>query len=326
MKEEKIDLTLLVPGLLRPELTESAPAPCLARMLSRADAEDCPAGLESLLFALFSIVIPDGQDLPVAPVTRLHDTGEADGGFWLRADPVYCQADRDRVVMITHEGLQLSQQEAQDLAGELNALFADDGWEFQASTPMRWYLRLPEAPAWRTTPLSAVMGRTVYPYLPQGPEVARLHRALTEIEMLLFASRVNQARRAQGLLPVTNLWLWGGGCQPARPETGWADVWSDDALALGLARLAGIPRCSAPADFRAWRAQVVAPGRHLVELPVAEDIAALEKHWFAPLALGLKSREISSLTLWAGGDRLYRLSSGKLRRWWRRARPLKEMA
>lgn len=326
MNNDKIDLALLVPGLLRPELAESVPAPHLERMLSRADVERCPASLESLLFALFSVAVPEGQDLPVAPVTRLHDSGVADTGFWLRADPVHCQADRDRVVMITHEGLGLSPEEARDLVAELNALFAADGWEFQAAAPMRWYLRLPQAPSWRTTPLPAVMGRTVYPYLPQGPDAARLHRALTEIEMLLFASRVNRERRALGLLPVTNLWLWGGGHLPARPDTGWVNIWSDDALAQGLARLAGIPHCPAHDDYTAWRAQALVPGRHLVTLPMAQDLATLEARWFAPLAQGLKAREIASLALWPGGEGLYRLTGGKLRRWWRRARPLKELA
>jgi len=324
MKTPKLDLTLLIPGFLRPELALSCPLHKLERMLSRADHHKLSGtALEQRLFELFNIPFTDGQQLPVAPITYALDSGEASNDYWLRADPVYCQADRDKVVMLSHE-LGLAQDEARQMVTDLNRLFKEDGWQFFAPTPDRWYLKMPEASQLQTTLLSQAMGRDIHRLLPQSPQATVLHRAMSEMEMLLHSNFANQQRLANRQLPVTNLWLWGGGRMPAKPEEcQWAQVWSDDALALGLAKLARVSRCSAPGSLQQWLGQVVTPGNHLVVLPQAGDGHALNEHWFAPLLPAIKSGRLNSVGLWLGSNTRYHITRRNLGRWWRRNRTMK---
>jgi len=85
------------------------------------------------------------------------------------------------------------------------------------SHPDRWYLRLDSLPDISTLPLSQVAGRNVHGLLPGGKDAARWHQLFNEIQMLLFAHPLNEARETRGALPINSLWFWGGGVmQPLR--------------------------------------------------------------------------------------------------------------
>ncbi len=85
--------------------------------------------------------------------------------------------------------------------------------------------------------------------LPQGPQAAGpLRRLLAELEMWLHGQALNDTRRAQGMPPVTALWLWGSAAAPdaglhaaggmsqrrARSAPSARDAWLD-----GLSRIQG---------------------------------------------------------------------------------------
>jgi len=321
---EKIDLTLFVPGLSHLASLQP-PMPVLQRLLSRADkGRAAKGGLERELFALFNQLVPANSELPVAAITYELDTGEPADGAILRADPIYCQAGRDQVILMA-ASLDLSMDEAQQMVADLNRLFAEDGWQFIAATPQRWYLRMPNAEKLKATSISQVMGRDIHKLLPSSEADSTLHRSLSEIEMLLHSNFANQQRLNNRQAPVTNLWLWGGGSLPTKPVSDYAQVWSSDALALGLAKQAGVPRCDIPTDGTTWLEQAVTAGKHLVTLTSVEDPIWFEEHWVVPIAEALTSGKLNSIQLQPGNGRYYQISRRSQRRWWRRSQSLSSL-
>ncbi len=331
-------LTLLVPAL-RPhadcgELPERLPA--LETLLSRADyRRSGQAGLEARLFALFDVPTEAGQDLPVASVTYTADTGRPPEGACLRADPVHLLPDRDQLVLLDAASLDLREAEVQRLIAELNAVYAEDGWCFEAPSVDRWYLHLPQRPHLKTWPLSAVNGQPIGQRLPGGEQGKVWHGIMNEIQMLLHTSSVNLQREAEGRLTVSSLWFWGGGELPAVPAPRWTQVWSSDPVASGLARLAGVAHGPVPEDASAWLLQVGEDSKHLLVLDSLDSalqqqggeawwaaLQTFEQQWVEPLLAALRGKQLDSLQLDDGAGTVYQLTRRGLRRWWRRRVPL----
>ena len=324
-------LTLFIPGLFA---GSNAPAPLL-RLLARADRT--PAGAEGVterLFALFGIASEAGQDLPVAAVTRVVDMGIIDREWWIRADPVHLAAGRDNLVM--QAGLGLTPDEAMQLAAELNKSLSQDGWLLKAPRPERWYLKPPAAADITTTPLTAANGRNVHPLLPRGADYKAWHTRLNELQILLHTSPVNVVREASGALPANSVWFWGGGRLPQVGVVRWAQLWSDEPLAQGLARLAGVSGRPVPENGAALLA-LVGGGEQLLELELPTSVqsqddadawqaamSALVENWLTPLLDAVHAGDLSSLTLVSdsGPQFLYR----RTHRWrfWRQTRSLVE--
>ena len=187
--------------------------PALEALLGRGSRQPCAAeGVEAALCEALGITRQ--QDWPLAPATLRADGGVAGDAYWLRADPVHLRVMRDRIVLADSESLELSRQEADALATSIGDHF---GAELSPLSlhPQRWYLRFPTAPRLVTTPLSVAVGRDIEPLLPHGRDAMRFRTLSNELQMLLHAHPVNQAREARGELAVNSLWLWGGGRLPA---------------------------------------------------------------------------------------------------------------
>src|SRR6185503_13696827 len=222
--------TLLIPHLFWPRATADAVTsglalPSLGRFLARARAERfSPVTLEAWLCQAFEV--ERQQDWPVAPLTAALDNAEpdndyehakTDAAYWLRADPVHIRVDRDRALLVDNALFDLTNEEAQAFAAALNHHFTGDGIVFRAAAPKRWYVKLARAPRLSTHELSAVAGKDVQPFLPAGADALEWHRVFNEVQMLLHAHAVNDAREARGDPPVNSVWLWGGGSRPAVP-------------------------------------------------------------------------------------------------------------
>jgi hypothetical protein len=338
-------LTLLVTGLLRPpvpvdpgELLGPRSLQGLERLLSRADPAPSVAGdgpWEGLVLALFGLMPSAAEDPPVAPVTRYLDTGERDAAWYLRADPVHLRADINKVLLFDADAFQLSPEEALALAAEVRPTLASLDGELIVGDPRRWYLRLSHPVAVRTRCLSEAVGRDLQPLLPEGERRSEWRRLLNELQMVLHASPVNQAREARGDPAINSLWLWGGGRLPAIPERRWDRVCSDDALALGMARLTGSQVVGKPAAVSEWLREGSPPGEDLVVLDALERparyadmdawmeaLVRTEQVWFLPLLRALRGRELASLTLVCDGGVALRATPGSVRRWWRPTRRL----
>ena len=330
-------VTLYVPGLFA---GPAAPVNLL-RLLARADP--LPGGAEGdtqRLFALFGIVPEPGHDLPIAAVTRVADMGVIDREWWIRADPVYLEPGHDSLVM--HAGLGLTPEEAGQLAAELNESLAQDGWLLKTPHPERWYLKPPAAAAITTTPLAAANGRNVHPLLPQGSDRKAWHMRLNEIQILLHTSPVNVAREARGLLPANSVWFWGGGRLPQVGAVRWVQMWSDEPLAQGLARLAGLPSGPLLANGTELLA-LSGGGEQLLVLGLPAPIpstglrtglsqadaeawqTALERlahGWLTPLMAAVHAGTLTELTLLSDTGTSFHYRRRHRWRFWRRPRPL----
>ena len=317
---------LIVPGLLSAQ--SAARHPALEMLLARGRRESSEsATLEQWLRDAFD---QPGDSL-AAGALSLASQGDDPGQAWCaRADPVHLRVLRDRVVVMPGEAMEILPEETDGLVAALNRHFADTV-QFHALDSRRWTARLKTEKRFLENPALDAAGRDV--------ASARGNEALlTEIQMLLHAHPVNEAREARGEPAVNSLWLWGAGRMPRAAQGPWRSVAAGDPVALGLARLAGMRRFDLPASAQAWLEQLPGEGRHLALLdtlraPPAleqqaeyeEGVEALERLWFAPLLAALRAGRIGMVTLRvpdAAPGAGFETVRGDLRRFWRRTRAL----
>ncbi len=339
-------LTLLIPGLtgagwpVRPDiLLEGLDLGTLQRLLARSDRIAAgAAGLEAALRRAFGIgpgpsEDPDA-DFPVAALTLFSDSGQRPEGYWLRADPVHIAAGRDRLIMTGSASLDIRSDEAEALCAAINGHMAQAGLHLIAPAPERWYFRWPEPPEVCFAPLPAVIGDDLFHHMPGG-EAGRHWRArLNEIQMLLHAHPVNLRRREQGRIEISGIWIWGGGELPPGRDCAYAAIWSNDALARGLALNAGLEPANLPANAVDWVEQAGA-GAHFMLIDSLQEplrlgalerwrecLLAVQRDWLVPLADALRLGRLRKLVMSAASGSEYHVSKTGMRRWWRRGRPV----
>jgi hypothetical protein len=332
---EKRSLCLVLPGLVAVAAVESeanGPPAALERLLGRADpiGETRADGTEACLFALFGAEVDHTRDLPVAAVTRVHDMGVVDNSWWMRADPVHLLPHLDGLLLPERGHLQLSQEEADSLVGEIMTVFAEDGWVLKAPSPERWYLKPRTIPDIRTSPIGSVVGSDIRGYLPAGPDASQWHTVMNEVQILLHTAQVNVERESRGLPTVNSLWFWGGGHLPTFHQPDWTCLWSNEVVGTSLARLTELAVVPRPASASQWLAQAPA-GKHLLVLDQGIEallsgrverwrdfLDTLEPDWIAPLESALRTNELSELLIYTDHCQGFRLTWRHLRRWWRR--------
>ena len=333
-------LHLVISGLLGPwpaDLTLPRPVvPALEWLLARAEIAEVPSSIEALLFQQFGLLVADEDDLPIAAVTALADGCEPGDGWWLRADPVHLRPDVQGVLLVDARALAIEPVEAAALAAAFDQTFAEDGLQLRVPCPERWYLRLLEYPGLRTYSLHDAIGRDINPLLPQGPNKRRWHTLLTEAQMLFHAHPVNRARDERRQPMINGLWLWGGGSLPEGAQAPAAQLYADDPLTRGLARLANVPVRSVPENADEWQEHAHHADSLIVldstrydradsdPLAWVDHLAELERNWFAPCQRRLKSGQISALHLYGGQGRRYSLTGAARWRFWRRSRPVSQ--
>ncbi len=328
-------LTLVLPGLVAVAAAEpepEAPPATLERLLGRADpvGEAGAEGMEPCLFHLFGAETGAPGDLPVAAVTRVHDMGVIDNGWWIRADPVHLVPHREGLLLADRGCLQLTQEEADRLVEEILAVFGEDGWVLKAPLPERWYLKPRQIPDVETTPPSLVIGADIQPCLPRGPDGKRWHTIMNEVQIVLHTAQVNVDREARGLPAVNSLWFWGGGKLPTFHNAEWTCLWSDEVVSTALARLTELTVVPRPVTASQWLAQAPS-GNHLLVLDQGLEalldgrlerwrdfLDILEPEWIAPLDTALRTGELDELVIYTDRCQGFRLTGRHLRRWWRR--------
>jgi hypothetical protein len=228
---------LFLPRDFAVEVCAGLRLPALEKILARGHAETHQAvSLEDALCGLFAV--PDLAG--IAPISAAFDGLEP--GCWLRADPVHVRLQREQVVLLPNVAISL--EEAQCFCASLNEHFAAEGLAFFAPDPIRWYVRLDTLPDMTTVPLSQAAGRNIHGNLPTGADARRWHQLFNEIQMLLFAHPLNEAREARGEVPVNSVWFWGGGSE-VDVSPNYNSASSDEVLVQMLTSSASIP-------FSAW--------------------------------------------------------------------------
>jgi hypothetical protein len=325
-------LTGVLPGLIPPSLR----LPGLGRLLAltvRAQTQD--EGAEAWLCRRFGVA--PKPDWPVAAFSALADgLPVAEGDAWLRIDPAHLQLLRDRLVVTDSHPMHLSEPEAAALLEILNRHFADDGLEFLAPVPQRWYLRLTDIPSFTTTALHAAVGLDVDRHLPQGEAALLWHQRINEAQMLLHDHPVNLAREERGEPVINSVWPWGAGRLSPVPSDVFDTVTADDPLARGLATYAEIPLQPIPSSFAEWLD--AASGNALIVLDALDAPTLRQSHtswltrlqqidsdWFQPLHDSLRAGGVKRISLhMADFGRVRSFNLNRARRWqfWLRPQPL----
>ena len=342
MPDAVSSLALVVPGLCGPAidaplaeyLTNATPA--LDRLLARAQPSVAPATLDGTLAAFFGTLAESGDALPVAALTWLADTGESRGDYLLRVDPVHVRADQSCLRLFDASTFTLDPDEARALVESFNDFYSERGWQLQAPCPQRWYLALAQGPDMTTVDPADIGGEDIDDYLPAGPDSSTWHALMNEVQMLFHDHPVNAARAQRGEPPVNSIWPWGGGVLPARAGASVAQVITDQALLIGMAQLAGVPRRDLP-GMDGELPELLAPGTSLILIDTLEQAACygdaeawsrgigrLEQAWFAPLLKLVEGRALKSLELYPVNGRRYVLDRRRLHSFWKRTYPFTE--
>ena len=340
-------VNLIIPDLFLPQPPGGAldiytqlALPHLETLLARATGEaKLGSDLESYLLAHFDVSVTSSG---IAALTLLADGGQAENYYWLRADPVHLQAQRDNLVLVCGELMAITQNEANALVHALNQHYADDDMKFFCLHPERWYVSTSRSPDLITHLLPQVAGQAINDKLPSGPDGKLWRQRMNEMQMLLHTHPVNQARENAGLPPLNSVWFWGGGTLPSVQPRPARHSWADEALARGLAHAAGSTTHPLPQNADAWLNAAAPSAEHLIVWDAPRRaaqygdyaawhacLAAFETQWAQPLMRALRNGRVDKLTLHAVGTQsvqTFSVNRAATWRFWRRRKPLKQYA
>lgn len=217
----------------------------------------------------------------------------------------------------------LSEQEARQLIASINQHFADV-FHIRYHDAQQWLLQM-DLQLSTHTPAESML-QDVNRMQPTGEDALRWRSLLNEIQMLLHAHPVNEARIQAGKLPVNSLWLWGGGrIDTAEPAIDV--VYANDTLVAAAALRNAIAHAALPpqldAELFEQRNVLLVLSEQLSSIQ-QKDVYAwlaalkhLEQHILAPLLDLLKTGKLEQVILWSDTLRLL-LDKNALRKWWRR--------
>ena len=229
------------------------PLPKLARLLARlapappdsGEADSLSPPHERALAAAWGWHGDDGC-LPFAAQAAQRDGIDVGGRASGLLTPAHWLLGPDHVLLADPAALELAEAESRALFDAVRPLFESEGFTLAWGAPLRWYAAhecLAELPC---ASLDRVIGRRIEAWLAPSREhvPARLVRRLqSEVQMLLYPHRVNEAREARGAPTVNSFWLSGcGRHQPADESAvqvdlalrapllaqdwaSWADAW-----------------------------------------------------------------------------------------------------
>jgi len=247
-------------------------------------------------------------------------SGAAPAPFCLRADPVFQQLDINEAILADSSVLDLQASEAAAIVSDLNLHFKDDGVIFRSATPTRWYCELPRELNLTTLSPGHATGRSVSLTMVQGEDAGVWRGWLSEIEMLLYAHPVNQARAEAGQSLINSLWLWGEGNPgllptPARPADE-ALVFSDHFYVRSISRHHGFD-CQPLSEFSTSDTAtnvLIVDDRLSVALATGDQaqydrvLASFEEFVFTPLE-ARQRKHASTAAIWGGDDQWLALSA-----------------
>jgi hypothetical protein len=273
------------------------------------------------------------EEAPACIAARCRDMRGAGGAVWL-ATPVHCVAGLASV-HLDHRGLlKLSMATLAALAADFHAHFAESGFTLEPLVSGGFLLAGPSLSDAQAMEPARSVGQDIAAGLPRAPALRRLG---AEIEIWLHEHPVNRLRAESGELPVTSLWIWGGGTLPptSTAPAGQAAMACDRAYGRdpyldGLWCARGLRVRPAPArledlsDSFARRSVIVEELAQLLagepSASVGDALAALDERWLAPAVRLLERGGLRTLVLTAN-DRCLSLGPHDWLKRWRRACP-----
>ncbi|HZV62628.1 MAG TPA: hypothetical protein VFF75_09440 [Methylophilaceae bacterium] len=271
-------------ALARPDFA----MPGLEHLLAKGSVSKNTNVLDAVLCRSFGI--EKQRDWPAAAVSWLGEGYEPQDYFWLYADPVNLQLQRDHFSMNWPAPVPTSSAEAEVLSALLNQHFSQNGLRFCIAASGRWYMRLDEPMAVTTSALDQAVGRDIRNFLPTGDGAEELNSLFNEIQMLLHEHDVNQVREERGQMAINSLWFSAGGQIPTfeiQPKT----VYTHVPLAKGLARLAGTVAMPTSANL------AFSGNEQESAVLVLDSDEQNDAQWLEPVLKAMRGREIKQLSL-----------------------------
>ncbi len=296
-------------------------SPLLERLIARADESTAVIDWRA---DAFRVIADDTQDLPAVGAAALFAASGAVAGAWVfLATPVHYVAEMTNVRLAADGILALRQTEAENLALDFNRVWHDAGARLIAGPSAQLFCVLDRPLPATTQDPEDMLDRHIEKYLPSGADAPRLRHLMSEIELWLFDHPVNRARIAAALLPVTGLWLWGGGpALVSMPRVQGFGAGADPLFKLFAPGISE-PGAGAGADADAGAASRAGANSAVIvvaETPGTPGWDDVESRWLTPALEQLKQRRLARLDL-SAGHRCYRISARWSRRFWRRTRP-----
>ena len=285
---------------------------------------------------------------------------EVDGRMVWIATPVHLVAGLSSVHLDVRGLLQMDLDTRRALAQDFNAVFTESGFRLEALSSAGFLLLGPRIDDLDTVEPARVLGASVSEALPAASTAPRLRRLVAEIEMWLHSHPVNADRARHGRLPITALWLWGGGGAREGIDLGTEPVIGSDttdtvpasfvrgaALAAtatpipgvafghdpylhGLWRMSGSNARPMPDHFEEVLGHTSRRAVFVLELSQSFDehrhwtirdaLADLDRRWILSALDALRRRDIGRITVIAND---HRLTLGSRDPWklWRMPRP-----
>ncbi len=331
----KTIVTFFLPGLFNAYLKEAGPTESLARLVSRATPNPASCSIEQSLKSYFQGL--EGNELPTGALGALtHGYTQVDSSeFWCVASPVECLVDQKTAYVLGNAHLHLTSSEVLSLIEQLNPFLEQDGISLKGENPREWYCQLTKQFDIASNDFLEVIRKNLAPLLPSGPDKDYWHRLITECQMLLQTSKVNEARALQNKPLVSSLWFWGFGKLPQKITSFFDAVYSNWTEARGLALCANKPIHDLPSEMTNSLINEIQHkktlfadnrfydyGKHQHFELWNQLLADYEKNWFKPLLSSLTKGEIDELHLSCANGKDYVLTKSNIKYFWRSIRPI----
>lgn len=286
--------------------------------------------LDTLLCKLFQIKPEPADALPIAALRACSEHFEMDSSTWvMAADPLFLQADQKTVHAVDTVPLQITDDETKELLTLLNAFLEKDDLKIVAHSPAHWYFFLPTDPQIRSVAINALAHQDLNACLPKGLQQHKWRKLLTELQMLLHQSDVNQRRHAQGQPLINSLWFWGVGRLPTHLHCEWQVVWSDFRLARDLAYFAKKGGEQLPPNINYVFDVIDASRNFLVVVNQLQEskmtvnseqwntfIKKFDEDWIQPALAAIKINQLATLKIYTENGACFTVTKEHLRRWW----------
>ncbi len=193
--------------------------PWLARWLGRGDLASVAPGVVAS-----AGIDAAGAARNSAPVGQATPTTS-----WI-ATPIHLITGLTNLHLDRRGILRLPASDLETFAADFNRTFGDSGLRLTPLASGDFLLQGPSTFTAATTEPARALVADLEASLPKGSEAKALKRLGAELEIWLHTNPLNEVRRRRGELPVSTLWLWGGGADLA---SGKASLANDSATPAG---------------------------------------------------------------------------------------------
>jgi hypothetical protein len=259
----------------------------------------------------------------------------SDHTAWL-ATPVHLIAGLTSLHVDRRSILRLSAADLESFAQDFNRSFGDTELHLAPLANGELLMRGPATLMATTTEPSRALVADLETSLPKGSDAKALKRLGAELEMWLHTHPLNESRQRRGEVPVSTLWLWGGGSLANRaagsPGNPGDVALGPDPYLTGLWHLHGDRASELPADKlatlltdphvqRAVLVTEVTPMLHSnPRWTVFDALAELDRLYVAPAIAALRTGAVEKVVLIANDTELQVTPRDRLK-FWRRPQP-----